>query len=228
MNAMRILVVEDYEPLRHSLVRGLREDGHAVDEAIDGAEGLACAETSEHDVIILDVMLPRLDGFQFLKRLRDRRNPARVLLLTAKNTVNDRVRGLDLGADDYLIKPFAFEELKARVRALERRAYRRTSPVIQIGELEIDTTARTARMAGEGIELTAREYTILEILALRSGEVVTREQISSRIYDFNTDRGSNIVDVYIGYLRRKLERGGRARLIHTRRGFGYVLAEEAN
>ncbi len=224
---MRILVVEDYEPLRHSLVRGLREDGHAVDEAADGAEGLGLAESSEYDVIILDVMLPRLDGFQFLKRLRDRRSTARVLVLTAKNTINDRVRGLDLGADDYLIKPFAFEELKARVRALERRAYGRTSPIISIGELEIDTTARTARVAGEDVELTAREYTILEILALRSGEVVTREQISSRIYDFNTDRASNIVDVYIGYLRRKLERGGRARLIHTRRGFGYVLGEDA-
>ncbi|HKW15597.1 MAG TPA: response regulator transcription factor [Candidatus Krumholzibacteria bacterium] len=223
---MKILVVEDYEPLRHSLSRGLREDGHAVDDAADGAEGLAYAEASEYDVIILDVMLPRLDGFQFLKRLRDRRSAARVLVLTAKNTVNDRVRGLDLGADDYLVKPFAFEELKARVRALERRAYRRTSPVIKIGELEIDTTARTARMAGEDVDLTAREYTILEILALRSGEVVTREQISSRIYDFNTDRASNIVDVYVGYLRRKLERGGRARLIHTRRGFGYVLSEE--
>ena len=223
---MRILVVEDYEPLRHSLLRGLREDGHAVDAAVDGAEGLAFAESSEYDVIILDVMLPRLDGFQFLKRLRDRKSNARVLILTAKNTVNDRVRGLDLGADDYLVKPFAFEELKARVRALERRAYRRTSPLIRVGELEIDTAARTARLSGEDVELTAREYTILEILALRSGEVVTREQISSRIYDFNTDRASNIVDVYIGYLRRKLERGGHARLIHTRRGFGYVLCEE--
>jgi DNA-binding response OmpR family regulator len=131
-------------------------------------------------------MLPRLDGFQFLKRLRDRRSGARVLVLTARNTVNDRVRGLDLGADDYLVKPFAFEELKARVRALERRAYRRTSPVITVGELEIDTTARTARLAGEPVELTAREYAILEILALRSGEVVTREQIR-RIYDFSTD-----------------------------------------
>jgi two-component system copper resistance phosphate regulon response regulator CusR len=220
---MRILVVEDYEPLRHSLVRGLREDGHAVDESSDGAEGLGLAEAAVYDVIILDVMLPRLDGFSFLKRLRDRQSNARVLVITAKNAVNDRVRGLDLGADDYLIKPFAFEELKARVRALERRSYRRTSPVIRVAGLEVDTSARVVRVDGETVELTAREYAILEILALRSGEVVTREQIYSRIYDFNTERDSNIVDVYIGYLRRKLERGGRPRVIHTRRGFGYVL-----
>ncbi len=223
---MRILVVEDYEPLRRSLVRGLREDGHAVDEAGDGEEGLSYARMSVYDVVILDVMLPGLDGFQVLKQLRDRQSPSRVLLLTAKNAVGDRVRGLDLGADDYLVKPFAFEELKARLRALERRAYRRTSPTIRIGELEVDTSARVVRLAGVPVEMTAREYTILEFLAVRSGEVVTREQISTRIYDFSTDRESNIVDVYIGYLRRKLERGGYPRLIQTRRGLGYVLTDE--
>jgi len=224
---MRILVVEDYEPLRRSLVRGLREEGHAVDETGNGEDGLGFAESSVYDVIILDVMLPGLDGFKVLKRLRDKESPSRVLILTAKDTVNDRVRGLDLGADDYLIKPFAFEELKARLRALERRAYRRTSPTIHVGDLEIDTAARNIRLAGEPVEMTAREYAILEFLAVRRGEVVTREQISSRIYDFDTERDSNIVDVYIGYLRRKLERGGRPRLIHTRRGFGYILDDEA-
>jgi DNA-binding response OmpR family regulator len=224
---MRILVVEDYEPLRRSLVKGLREDGHAVDDSGDGEEGLSYAEASVYDVIILDVMLPGMDGFRILKRLRDRQSPSRVLILTAKDTVDDRVRGLDLGADDYLIKPFAFEELKARLRALERRAYRRTSPVITIGDLEVDTSARLVRLAGEHVEMTAREYSILEFLAVRKGEVVTRDQISSRIYDFNTDRDSNIVDVYIGYLRKKLERTGHARLIHTRRGFGYVLDDES-
>jgi two-component system copper resistance phosphate regulon response regulator CusR len=223
---MRILVVEDYEPLRYSLVRGLREDGHAVDESVNGEEGLSYAETSVYDVIILDLMLPDLDGFRVLKRLRDRKNPSRVMVLTAKNTVEDRVRGLDLGADDYLIKPFAFEELKARLRALERRAHHRTSPTIRVGDLEIDTTARVVRVAGVPVAVTAREYTILEFLAVRSGEVVTREQISTRIYDFNTDRESNVVDVYIGYLRKKLERAGSPRLIHTRRGLGYVLDDE--
>jgi DNA-binding response OmpR family regulator len=220
---MRILIVEDYEPLRRSLVRGLREDGHAVDASGDGEEALGYAESSVYDVIVLDVMLPGLDGFQVLKRLRDQQCPSRVLILTAKDNVNDRVRGLDLGADDYLVKPFAFDELKARLRALERRAYRRTSPAIQVGALELDTTTRSVRIAGEPVELTAREYAILEILAVRKGEVVTRDQIATRIYDFNTDRDSNIVDVYIGYLRKKLERGGQPRLIHTRRGFGYVL-----
>jgi DNA-binding response OmpR family regulator len=227
MKEMRILIIEDYEPLRRSLARGLREDGHAVDDSGNGEDGLSLAEMSVYDVIILDLMLPGLDGFRVLKRLRDRKTPSRVLVLTARNTVDDRVRGLDLGADDYLAKPFAFEELKARLRALERRTHRRTSPTIEVGDLEVDTAARVVRMGGALVELTAREYTILEYLASRSGEVVTREQISSRIYDFNTDRDSNVVDVYIGYLRKKLERGGHRRLIHTRRGFGYVLGEEA-
>jgi len=224
---MRILIIEDYEPLRRSLAKGLREDGHAVDESGDGEDGLTYADSSVYDVIVLDVMLPGADGFRVLKRLRDRKCPSRVLILTAKGNVEDRVRGLDLGADDYLIKPFALEELKARLRALERRTYRETSPVIVVSDLEVDTAARAARLGGQPLELTAREYSILEFLAKRRGEVVTRDQISARIYDFNVDHDSNVVDVYIGYLRKKLERDGRVRLIHTRRGFGYILDDEA-
>jgi len=224
---LRILVVEDYEPLRRSLARGLRENGYAVDQSGDGDEGLRLAESSVYDVIVLDLMLPGRDGFSILKALREREVDARVLILTAKETVRDRVRGLDLGADDYLVKPFAFEELLARVRALQRRAYHQTSPVIRIADLEIDTTARVVRRAGETVDLTAREFAILEILAARKGEVVSRDEISSRIYDFSAVHNSNIVDVYIGYIRKKLERGGRSRLVHTRRGFGYVLEADS-
>ncbi len=224
---MRVLVIEDHDRLRSSLVRGLRENGYAVDQAGDGEEGLAVASSSLYDVIILDLMLPRRDGFEVLRELRKQGVTSRILVLTARETVRERVRGLDLGADDYLVKPFSFEELMARVRSLQRRAYQQVSAVIRVDDLEIDTAARVARRAGEPIDLTAREYGILEFLAARKGEVVTREEISSRIYHLGMDRNSNIVDVYVGYIRKKLERGGRSRLIHTRRGFGYVLAPDA-
>ena len=224
---MRVLVIEDYDRLRSSLVRGLRENGYAVDQAGDGEEGLSFASSSIYDVIILDLMLPKRDGFEVLRELRKQGVTSRVLVLTARETVRDRVRGLDLGADDYLVKPFSFEELMARVRSLQRRAYQQVSAIIRVDDLEIDTAARVARRAGEPIDLTAREYGILEFLAARKGEVVTREEISSRIYDLDKDRNSNIVDVYVGYIRKKLERGGRSRLIHTRRGFGYLLAADS-
>ena len=224
---MRVLVIEDYDRLRNSLVRGLRENGYAVDQAADGEEGLAFASSSPYDGIVLDLMLPRRDGFEVLKELRKQGITSRILVLTARETVRDRVRGLDLGADDYLTKPFSFEELMARVRSLQRRAYRQVSAVIHVGDLEIDTAARVARRAGEPLDLTAREYGILEFLAARKGEVVTREEISSRIYDLGMDRNSNVVDVYMGYIRKKLERDGRPRLIHTRRGLGYMLAADA-
>jgi len=224
---MRVLVIEDYDRLRNSLVRGLRENGYAVDQAADGEEGLAFASSSPYDVIVLDLMLPRRDGFEVLKELRKQGITSRILVLTARETVRDRVRGLDLGADDYLTKPFSFEELMARVRSLQRRAYQQVSAVIHVGDLEIDTAARVARRAGEPLDLTAREYGILEFLAARKGEVVTREEISSRIYDLGMDRNSNVVDVYMGYIRKKLERDGRPRLIHTRRGLGYMLAADA-
>ncbi len=222
---MRILVVEDFSPLRSSIARGLREAGFAVDEVADGTQGLAFAETGAYDAIVLDVMLPGMDGFTILERLREQRCPSRVLILTARDAVRDRVAALDHGADDYLVKPFAFAELLARVRALLRRRYEQTSPCVRIGDLEIDTVARSVRRGGRVIELTAREYGILEVLAARPGTVVTREEIEERVYDFASEHSSNVVDVYVGYLRRKLENGGAARVIHTRRGMGYVLAE---
>lgn len=220
---MTILLVEDYEPLRKSLTKGLREAGFAVDVAADGEEGLWQAQSGKHDVIILDLMLPKIDGLTILQKLREEGSPVHVLILTAKDMLHDRVRGLNLGADDYLVKPFAFDELLARVRALMRRKYESKSPVIQVGDLEIDTRTRTARRGELALDLTAREYAILHFLALRAGQVVTRTEIWDNIYDWAADANSNIIDVYIGYIRKKMEQGGLPRLIHTRRGMGYVL-----
>jgi DNA-binding response OmpR family regulator len=222
---MRVLVIEDYGPLRESITRGLQESGYAVDSSGDGNEGLWFANEIDYDVIVLDLMLPGLDGLSILKRLRSANRPARVLILTARDGVGDRVEGLGLGADDYMIKPFAFQELLARIQALTRRKYDSPSPTIQIADLTIDTTARTAMRAGEPIDLTAKEYSLLEYLARRSGQIVTRAEIWDGIYDFNAEPGSNVIDVHVATLRKKLEGDGSPRLIHTRRGMGYVLEE---
>jgi len=224
---MRILVVEDYLPVRRAVVKALREEGYSVDEAADGEEGAAMACAGEHDVIVLDLMLPRVDGVEVLERLRRKGNKAHVLILTARDSVDDRIRGLDLGADDYLVKPFAMEELLARVRALLRREYDKKAPTIRIGHLEIRTSDHTVRVDGEGIELTAKEYALLEYLAMRAGEVVSRTEIWEHIYDERSSATSNVVDVYVGYLRKKIERPGKPRLLRTRRGEGYQLAEPA-
>jgi DNA-binding response OmpR family regulator len=220
---MRALVVEDYTPLRESVTQSLVEAGFAVDSAADGDVGLWHAESGEHDVIVLDLALPRRDGLSILTRLRRTGRQTPVLLLTARDTVADRVTGLNAGADDYLIKPFALQELLARVRALVRRKYSTPDPVIRIRDLEIDTVGRIVRRAGRRIELTAREYALLDFLAHRAGQIVSRTEIWEHLYDFRSTVDSNVVDVYIGYLRRKLERPELPRLIHTRRGQGYVL-----
>jgi DNA-binding response OmpR family regulator len=223
---MRILVVEDYAPLRASLIQGLGEAGFAVDATGDGDEGLWYARSNPYDLILLDVMLPGRDGLDITRALRAEGCASHILLLTAKDTVEDRVRGLDRGADDYLVKPFAFAELLARVRALVRRSYQAKDPILRIADLEIDTAARVVRRGAEAIELSPREYALLEYLAARAGQVVSRSDIWEHTYDFASESGSNVVDVYIGYLRRKIERDGLPRLIHTRRGLGYVLGGE--
>jgi len=222
---MRALVVEDYAPVRTAVVEGLTENGFAVDSSADGEEGLWFAQQNPYDVIVLDLMLPKLDGLGVLQKLRASGSTVPVLVLTARDGVDDRVRGLDTGADDYLVKPFAFAELLARVRVLVRRRYD-AAPVIRIGDLEIDTTKRAVKRGDESIVLSAREYALLEYLALRAGQLVTRTEIWEHVYDFHSDAHSNVVDVYIGYLRKKLEREGAAKLIHTRRGQGYVLGVE--
>jgi DNA-binding response OmpR family regulator len=177
-------------------------------------------------VIVLDLMLPGIDGLSILRQLRAEECTSRVLILTAKDTTADRVTGLDLGADDYLVKPFAFAELLARVRALVRRRYDARSPVLNIGTLQIDTNARSVRRAGKKVDLSAREYALLEFLALRAGQVVTRTEIWEHVYESESTAESNVVDVFIGHLRRKIDNDHHPRLIHTRRGMGYVLDTE--
>lgn len=220
---MRVLLIEDYQPLRRSLDQGLREAGFSVDASADGEEGLWYAQANAYDAIVLDLMLPKLDGLTVLERLRTGGNRTPVLILTARDSLDDRVRGLDRGADDYLTKPFALAELLARLRALVRRGYRRPETVLAVAHLTIDTAARTATVAGEKVSLTAKEFALLELLARRSGELVTRSDIIEHCYDFATEAASNVIDVYIGYLRRKIERPDQPRLIHTRRGQGYVF-----
>lgn len=220
---MRVLVVEDSPRLRQSVVTWLKRSGFAVDAAADGEEGLWLAESNTYDAIVLDVMLPKLDGFTLLTRLRHAGRDTHVLLLTARDTVADRVRGLGLGADDYLIKPFALEELLARVQALCRRTYGAKQPRLTIGDLELDTVARQVWRAGQPLTLLPREYALLEYLARRRGHVVTRTEIEAHLYGGETEPFSNAVDSAICTLRQKLAAAGPAPLIHTRRGLGYVL-----
>ncbi|MDB6166455.1 MAG: Two-component system, OmpR family, copper resistance phosphate regulon response regulator CusR [Lacunisphaera sp.] len=220
---MRILLVEDSARLQRSLSGALRKTGYAVDVASDGEEGLWLAGSHDYDVIVLDIMLPKRDGLSMLAELRRLGRPVHVLLLTARDTVADRVNGLQTGADDYLVKPFALEELLARVQALGRRAYGTKQPRLLVGDLEIDTVARSARRAGQPVDLTAREYLLLEYLARRRGEVVSRADIEAHIYDEHVDPMSNVVDSAICSLRKKIGSTDEAPLIRTRRGLGYVL-----
>lgn len=220
---MRVLLVEDAPRLQRALAAALRKSAYAVDVASDGEEGLWLADSHDYDVIVLDIMLPKRDGLSVLAELRRRGRSVHVLLLTARDTVLDRVQGLQGGADDYLVKPFALEELLARVQALCRRAYGTKHSRLTIGDLEIDTTARSAQRSGQVLDLTAREYLLLEYLARRRGHVVSRTEIEEHIYDGQVDPMSNVVDSAVYNLRKKLGLVGSAPLIHTRRGLGYVL-----
>lgn len=220
---MRVLLVEDYAPMRDAVAKGLAEAAFAVDAAADGEDGLWRATHFEYDVVILDIMLPKVDGLSILKQIRQAQSLARVLLLTAKDEVADRVAGLNLGADDYLVKPFAFVELLARVHALVRRRHDQRQPQINIANMSIDTSTHVVRRGGEIIDLTKREYSLLHYLAMRKGAWVSRGEIWDNVYEFESGAQSNVVDVYIGYLRKKLEREGWPPILHTRRGFGYCL-----
>ena len=223
---MRLLLIEDSARLQTSVGRGLRKAGYAVDISGDGEEGLWLAESNEYDAIILDLMLGKLDGLTLLRSLREKQNGTHVLILTAKDTVENRVNGLQAGADDYLIKPFAFEELLARVQALCRRSYQRKNPKIDIDDLEIDTAARVVLRRGKAIDLTPREFMLLEYLALRRGQVVSRAEIEAHIYSDAAELMSNTVDSAICILRKKIGPRGNGPLIQTRRGMGYVIEEE--
>jgi two-component system, OmpR family, response regulator len=216
---MRLLVVEDDAKLLRALARGLRQEGYAVDVAEGGEEALALATDTEYDAVVLDLMLPGLDGFAVCESLRRRQRWMPVLMLTARTSVGDRIRGLDAGADDYLVKPFDFGELLARLRALRRRAPPERGAAIAIGDLRVDPATRVVTQAGVDVELTAREFEVLEFLAARQGEVVSRAELLEQVWDGHYDGSPNIIDVYVGYLRRKLGRD----VIRTVRGSGFVL-----
>ena len=215
---MRALLIEDEADLLASLARALREEGYAVDTATDGEEGLYKAEGADYDAILLDVMLPRLDGWEILQRLRQSKKTP-VLMLTARDAARDRVRGLDTGADDYVIKPFDLEELLARLRALIRRSAGQTRNVIEIGGALLDSAARTVTLGGNPVALTAREYALLEFLALHRGETVTRATLYEHLFDEDDDSLSNLLDVHVSNLRKKLG----PECIATRRGYGYCI-----
>jgi len=220
---MRVLLVEDSVRLQASLGAALRKSGYAVDVSGDGEEGLYLAMSNNYDVIVLDIMLPKIDGLTVLSRLRQDGKSTHVLLLTAKDTVEDRVTGLRSGADDYLVKPFALDELLARVEALARRSYGVKDPVIRIGQLEIDSTRRVARREGSPIDLRPQEFSLLQYLALRRGAVVTRDEIETHIYDELAEPMSNVVEVAVYRLRKKIDPPAGPSLIETRRGVGYLL-----
>ncbi len=215
---MRLLIVEDEPDLLRSLAQALREEGYAVDSANNGEDGLFNAESYDYDAIVLDVMLPRLDGWEILKRLRKTKKTP-VLMLTARDQPRDRVKGLDTGADDYVIKPFDLPELFARLRALIRRSANQTTNIIEIGDTRIDTAARNVSLRGQPVELTAREYSLVEFLARHRGEVVTRTQLYEHLFDENDSSLSNLLDVHVSNVRKKLG----AEFITTRRGHGYCI-----
>ncbi len=224
---MRVLLVEDHKPMVRALKQGLEEEGFAVDTATDGEEGDYKARTAEYDVIILDLMLPKKDGMTLLKDWRRSGISTHILVLTARDTLDDKVHGLDLGADDYLTKPFQLEELMARMRALIRRGHQVKDPMLRVHDLEIDTAARTVKRAGQSIHLTPREYALLQFLAYHRGKVVTRSMIWEHLYDEHDENTSNVVDVYIRYLRTKIDKGFDPALILTRWGEGYMLRGES-
>ncbi len=224
---MRVLVVED-EPKLNELVSGKLELEHyCVDRCLNGIDALDYIRCAEYDLVILDILLPGMDGLEVLRQLRSERNLTPVLMLTAKDAVEDRVRGLDAGADDYLGKPFAFDELLARVRAMIRRSSQGVSSVFQTADLVVDCQARTVSRGGVSISLTGKEFDILEYLIRNSGAVLSREKIGRHIWNYDYEGGSNVVDVYIRYLRKKLDDGFSPKLIHTVRGAGYVLRQES-
>ncbi len=220
---MRLLLVEDNKMLVRALRQGLEEEGFAVDIAVDGEEADHKAKTTSYDLIILDLMLPKKDGLELLKSWRSAGMQSHVIVLTARGTLEDKVKGLDLGADDYLTKPFELGELLARIRALIRRGHQVKDPILQVHDLTIDTTARVVKRSGQAIHLTPREYALLEFLAYHAGKVVTRTMIWEHLYDEHDESTSNVVDVYIRYLRNKIDKGFSRSLILTRWGEGYML-----
>lgn len=222
---MRILVVEDEDKIAGLIRRGLREEGYAVDIAKDGIEGEFLASTNDYDVIIMDVMLPKKDGISLCASLRVKKIATPVIMVTAKDAVSDKVKGLDSGADDYLTKPFAFEELLARIRCLLRKRDNNSAVKLRVGALEMDIISHKVSREGKDIALTSKEYALLEYLMRNAGSVITRTMIAEHVWDINFDTDTNVIDVYINYLRRKIDGGFKNGLIQTVRGRGYIIKE---
>ena len=223
---MRILLAEDEDDLREVTVKRLKTEGFGVDGCRDGQEALEYLDAADYNLVILDIMMPRLDGLSVLRKMRSGGNPVPVLLLTAKDAVSDRVQGLDAGADDYLTKPYAFEELMARIRALVRRNSTEKSDVLTVGDLSVELSTKRVMRGGKEILLSAKEFGLLETLIRHKGQVLSRAQLENQVWDFGFEGSSNIIDVYIRYLRRKVDDPFEKKLIHTIRGAGYVLKEE--
>ncbi len=223
---MRILIAEDERDLNKILSKKLTLDGYAVDSCFDGQEALDYIESAEYDAIILDIMMPRKDGMEVLRTMRAAGNATPVLILTARDAVEDKVSGLDSGASDYLIKPFSFEELAARLRAMLRKSTGTAANTLAIADLVMDCSARTVSRGGVRISLTTKEYALLEYLLRNKNVVLSREKIEDHVWNFDYEGGTNVVDVYIRYLRRKIDEGHPVKLLHTVRGSGYVLRED--
>lgn len=220
---MRVLIVEDERRLSNIIKKGFIEDGFAVDQAFDGEEGKYLAENEQYDLIVLDIMLPKLDGLQVCKELRKKSIKTPVLMLTAKSTLEDKVAGLDSGADDYITKPFSFVEFRSRVHALIRRSHQDISPILSENDLVLDPLKHSVQRANKAITLTPKEFAVLELLMRHKGEVVSRTMIIEHVWDYNFDGMSNVVDVFVGTLRKKVDTGAKVKLIQTVHGVGYKI-----
>lgn len=223
---MRILVVEDEKDLNNIITKHLKKNNFSVDSVFNGEEALEYLEYGAYDLIVLDIMLPKINGYEVVKKLRENKNETAVLMLTARDSIEDKIKGLDLGADDYLIKPFDFGELLARIRALVRRKYGNTSNTMEIDDLCIDIAKKTVVRGGKNIELTGKEYEVLEYLIQNKGHVLSRDKIRDSVWDYGYEGESNIIDVLIKNIRKKIDIGNSKPLIHTKRGLGYVLKED--
>ena len=223
---MKILLAEDEVDLNNVVTRYLKKNGYSVDSVLDGEEALDYLEYSEYDLVILDIMMPKVDGFEVIKKLRDKGNHTSVLMLTARDSADDKVKGLDLGADDYIVKPFDFNELLARIRAVVRRKYGNSSNKLVIGDLILDTSEKSVTRAGRQIELTGKEYEVLEYLMQSKNRILSRDQIKEHVWDFDYEGDSNIIDVLIKNIRKKIDVEDGKQIIYTKRGLGYVIKED--
>ena len=223
---MKILLAEDEVDLNNVVTRYLKKNGYSVDSVLDGEEALDYLEYSEYDLVILDIMMPKVDGFEVIKKLRDKGNHTSVLMLTARDSADDKVKGLDLGADDYIVKPFDFNELLARIRAVVRRKYGNSSNKLVIGDLILDISEKSVTRAGKQIELTGKEYEVLEYLMQSKNRILSREQIKEHVWDFDYEGDSNIIDVLIKNIRKKIDIEDGKQIIYTKRGLGYVIKED--